>query len=133
MTKILGIDYGLRKIGLAIGDIESRLAQPFSVVRVTSETDAITKMASIIEHEDIEMLVLGVSEGETAEKTRAFGKKLSKETGIPVQYQDETLTTYEAQTLSMQTNMKRKKRKAMEDAYAAALILQEYFDNSDSQ
>lgn len=125
---IIGIDYGLSKIGIAIGDMESKLAEPFSVIRVTSETDALAKVIKVVEVEEIEKVVVGVSEGETAKKTRAFGEKLSK-AGIEVCYQDETLTTREAQTLSIQTNMKRKKRKAMEDAYAATLILQEYLDN----
>ena len=128
MTKLLGIDYGQKKIGLAIGDDQSRLAEPLLVVRVGSLEEALEKVAKVVEIEKVEKMVIGVSEGVTAEKTRIFGEQLLEKAGCEVVYQDETLTTYHAQTLSLQANLKQKKRKDREDAYAAALIVQAYLD-----
>jgi len=87
------------------------------------------KIEKETEKEKIEKIVVGVSEGEMAEETKKFGKKLEDKLGISVVFQDETLTTYEAQRFSIEAGIKRKKRKELEDAYSAALILQEYLDS----
>lgn len=122
MTKLLGIDYGEKKIGLAIAD--SLVAEPLKVV---SSLDGVV---SEIRKNNIEKIVVGISEGESADKAKAFGRILQERVGMEVVFQDETLSTQEAQTLAMEAGIKRKKRKGMEDAFAAALILQNYLDNS---
>jgi len=70
-----------------------------------------------------------MSEGEMGKESKRFGEKLKIEFKLPLHYQDETLTTRKAQELSFEAGIKRKKRKEMEDAYSAALILQEYLDS----
>jgi putative Holliday junction resolvase len=118
--KILGIDYGRRKIGLAIG--ENGLSEPFKVVGVESFDDAITKIKKVIELEKAVEVVVGVSEGEMGEESRQFAESLGANTF------DETLTSQDAQRLSIEAGVGRKKRKGMEDAYAAAIMLQNYLD-----
>lgn len=124
--RLLGIDYGRKKIGLAIAD--GSLAEPYKVVRVNSLNEAIEKIIKVAQTEQIEKVILGISEGEMANETGKFAKSLSEKLLIPIELQDETLTSSEAQSLSIASGMKRKKRKAMEDAYSAALILQAYID-----
>jgi len=127
--KILGVDYGKSKIGLAIADDESRLALPYSTIRFESEKEAIEKLEKIIKSEDVEKIVVGLPNGEIALKAKDFGKLLGG-IGFNVLYQDETFSTKEAQKMSIEAGIKRKKRKANEDAYAAALILQDYLDSN---
>ncbi|KKQ86038.1 MAG: hypothetical protein UT08_C0002G0060 [Candidatus Woesebacteria bacterium GW2011_GWB1_38_8] len=124
--QILGIDYGRRKIGLALAD--GPLAEPYKVIRFKNEEEAIRRVEQVVRLERVEHVVIGISEGKMSRETREFGNKLQDELTIPVEYQDETLTTYEAQDLSIKAGINRKKRKALEDAYSAALILQNYLD-----
>jgi putative Holliday junction resolvase len=124
--KYLGVDYGRRKIGLAIS--EGKLAEPWKVIRykdIKILRDEIKKIATDLETETI---VIGISEGEMGEEEKEFSSSLRK-TGISVINWDETLTTQEAQRLSQEAGISRKKRKSLEDAYSAALILQDYLDN----
>lgn len=122
--KILGVDYGQRKVGLALS--VGRLAYPFDVLRFKDEKELMAKLQAVIKEEGIEKIVIGVSEGQMAEETRKFGKKLETVVKLPVEFFDETLTTKEAQDLAIEAGIKRKKRKALEDAYAACVILDNY-------
>lgn len=128
---MLGVDYGRKKIGLALA--EGSLAEPMGVVRVGSANEAVRKVKQVIEEENIERLVLGLSEGEMAEETEEFGRKLEKELEIPVAFQDETLSTKMAQDLSIKAGIRRKKRRFLEDAYSAAIILQAYLDTKEQR
>ncbi len=124
--RILAIDYGKRKIGLALAT--SSIAEPYKVVRYKSEKEVLEKIEEIVKAEKIEKIVIGISEGKMAEETKSFAKKLN----IPVVFQDETLTTQQAQELSIKAGIKRKKRKSLEDAYSATLILQAYLDSKNT-
>lgn len=126
--RILGIDYGRKKIGLAVGDTETRLAEPHSVIRFNTAGERFEKVNQVVQVEQVEQVVVGVSEGKMAQETKKFGEKLKKKLKIPVNFQDETLTTQEAQELSIKAGIKRNKRRMLEDAYSAALILQAYLD-----
>ncbi|KKQ97681.1 MAG: hypothetical protein UT24_C0010G0017 [Candidatus Woesebacteria bacterium GW2011_GWB1_39_12] len=125
---ILGIDYGRKKIGLALADSESDLAEPYRVIRFNLIEEAIKIIEKVVQVEQVGQVVVGISEGKMAEETKNFGKKLRDKLGIPVTFQDETLTTQDAQRLSIEAGIKRKKRKNLEDAYSAALILQDYLN-----
>jgi putative Holliday junction resolvase len=125
---ILGIDYGKRKIGLAIST-EGKLATPLKVLRVTSNDDALEKIGSVLEEEGVGEVVIGISEGKIAKEIEGFAELLQGKSGVKVIFQDETLTTKDAQEMSIDAGIKRKKRKEMEDAYSATLILQDYLDS----
>lgn len=123
---ILGIDYGLKKVGLALA--ASKIAEPLKVVRVISIEDAVRKVGQVAKAEKVEKVVVGVSESKMAVNSIEFAEALKGELAIPVELFDETLSTYEAQELSLKTGLKRKKRKEMEDAYSATIVLQRYLD-----
>jgi putative holliday junction resolvase len=124
--QLLGIDWGESKIGLAIA--QSPIAEPLNVLRYKDEAKLIKDIGEIIMSHNIEKIIVGQSEQISKQKAREFGEKLSQEVNIPVDYSDETLTTYQAQILSRQAGIKRQKRKNMEDAYAATVMLQDYLD-----
>ena len=125
--RILGIDYGKKKIGLAVSD--GPLAEPLKVIRFKTKEEAIKKVEEVVKVEQVEQLVVGVSEGKMGEESKRFGEKLKRTLDIAVEFQDETLSSIEAQRLSIEAGIKRKKRKEMEDAYSAALILQNYLSS----
>lgn len=126
--KFIGIDYGQKKIGVATS--EGALAEPYSVIRVTTFDDAVSKVSLLIERLQPERVIVGLSEGEMAKESRKFGAVIESLTRIPVSFQDETLTSWEARKLSIEGGKKRSKRKSMEDAYAASLVLQNYIDTN---
>ena len=122
----MGIDFGLAKIGLATS--HGVLAEPYEVIRYNNINTLIARLKEIIKRERVGEIVIGVSEGNSAIKARSFGEELKKSSGTKVFYEDETLSTQEAQSLARQAGLPRKKRKGLEDSYAAALILQSYLD-----
>ncbi len=123
---ILSIDFGLSKIGVGIAT--SKIADPYTVIRYKNNELLFKTILEIAEKEKIQKIIVGISEGETAVKTREFIEGLKKEINIPIEEFDETLTTFDAQRLSMESGMRRSKRREMEDAIAAAVMLQNYLD-----
>ena len=124
---ILGLDYGRKKIGLALGDEATHLAEPLEVFRYTEMAELLTKLDRFIKFHVVSKIVIGISDGEIAEEAKHLGKELAKK--VEVVFFDETLSTHESQIRAIESGIKRKKRKQMEDAYAAAIILQNYFDS----
>ncbi len=123
---ILSIDFGLKKVG--VGLATSKIAEPYLVIHYVDGGLLIKAIKGILEKEGIEKIVVGISEGEMGNKTRVFIEELRKEVSVPVEEVDETLSTHDAQRLSIESGMKRSKRKNMEDAMAAAVMLQNYLD-----
>jgi putative Holliday junction resolvase len=124
--RTLGIDYGRRKIGLAIS--VAKIAEPLMVIVTKSEKEAIGRIIRVVKEEKIERVVVGISEGEMAKESKAFSLKLEAMVNIPVEMFDETLSTLEAQELSKKTGIGRDKRKRLEDAFAACVMLQSYLE-----
>lgn len=127
MTRsILGIDFGLAKVGVAIAANE--FSEPYNVIRYTTMNELIEKIREIIETEQIAKIIVGISEGQMAQETEGFVDRLKNEIGVLVETSDETLSTQDAQKLGIEAGMNRSKRKNMEDAMAAAVMLQNYLD-----
>lgn len=124
--KVLGIDFGLAKIGLAMAD--DSLAQPLKVV--SNGERGMARIARVVRQEQIERIVVGVSEGKMGQKAREYGRDLGRITGVEVVFQDETLTTQEAIAKMVEAGKRKKYRQEKEDAFAAALILQSYLDKT---
>ncbi|QQG47768.1 MAG: Holliday junction resolvase RuvX [Candidatus Woesebacteria bacterium] len=124
--QILGLDYGDKKIGLAYAS--AFLAEPLMVVRFERVDELFEKIKKIVTDYKIEKIVVGVSEGASAEKSMEFGYLLKDKLNLEVNFQDETLSTEEANMLSREANVSRSRRKSLEDAYAATIILQNYLD-----
>jgi len=128
--KILGIDYGRKKIGLAIAD--GSLSEPLRVIRYIDIKILGEQIKQIVKREKIEKIVVGISEGKMAEETEKFLSAIRYTLSpVPVETFDETLSTHTAQELSREVGMSRKKRKNLEDAYAAAVMLQNYLDSKE--
>ena len=125
--KILGIDYGRKKIGIAFS--EGKLANPLGSVKNSGWLEFKENLGKIIAQEKIGKVVIGISEGQMGKETREFGEKLKREIPVLIEFFDETLSTQEAQRLSRETGMSRKKRQGLEDAFAACVMLQSYLDH----
>ncbi len=133
-TRLLGVDYGTVRIGLAISDAERRLASPLAVhTRSSRERDA-EYFRSVIAEEEVGALVVGLPvhcngrEGQKAAEARAFGAWLAEATGLPVTFWDERFSTVEAESALWQAGLTHKKRKARRDRVAAQILLQAYLD-----
>lgn len=123
--KILGIDYGERRIGLAVS--EGEIARPLGVEIKNQKSNL--KIKELCEREGIAKIVVGISEGKMAGKTREFGRELQKTTSLPIEFFDETLTTQIAIKKMVEAGTSKKKRKEFSDAVSAALILQDYLSS----
>lgn len=129
MAKVLGIDFGLKKIGLAF--TEGYLAEPLGVIRIKKEKNNLLRQINFLcQKKAIEKIVIGLPESGLVGKIKKFGSDLAKITGLPVVYQAETLTTKDALAKMKEAGLKRKAKKKKEDAIAAALILQGWLDQN---
>ena len=124
--KFLGVDYGLKKMGLALS--EGMTASPFKILEISSLKDALEKVSHVISSEKIEKVVIGVSEsGESRKITLEFIKGLRKK-GIEVIEVPETLSSVEARERMIEMGSSKKSRKK-DDSVSASIILQGYLDN----
>lgn len=121
---ILGIDFGLKNIGLAISSGE--LAEPLLEFKVTSLAKTLTKIQRLCQQYEVDKIVLGLPDGPIEKPVKKFASQLRTRTGLPVIFQDETLTSHEAVKKSL--HMSLKKRRQSRHAVAASLILQLYLD-----
>lgn len=132
--RILGVDYGDARIGIALSDELEILASPLQTYKSQSMRKDIDYVASIAKEHGCGKIVLGLplnmngTEGTRVEKTRAFGKVLEKVAEIPVVYKDERLTTVQVERVFDMGNVRKDKRKQIVDKTAAVLILQSYLD-----
>lgn len=127
---ILGIDFGLSRIGLALVDSESELPIPFKVLKVKGKPlwKIINEIKEICLKEDVKKIVLGIPEGKISQEVRIFGRKLKESLKLHLDYQDESLTSKDALGKMIASGVKKKTRREKEDAFAAALILERYFE-----
>ena len=125
--KILGIDYGLAKVGISLA--VSPLAEPIKVIRYKEKDDLWEELKKMIDEYEIETVVVGVSENQMEKESKDFSKTLKEKFKIKVETYDETLSSYEAQQMAIAGGIPQKKRHEMEDAYAATIMLQNYVDS----
>lgn len=134
---ILAVDLGKARTGLAVCDKSGILASPAGVITEYNPEKLLEKVAEQARAYKAELLVMGLprnmdgSEGESAQNARQFGAALSEKTGLPVEFQDERGTTITAHNYLNATNTRGKKRKAVVDAVAAVVILQNYLDRTE--
>jgi putative Holliday junction resolvase len=131
VTRILGLDVGERRIGLAISTPEGHLAVPLRVLERLRDDSDIEAIASLARAEQVEILVVGHplsmdgSAGPQAQRVEAFARLLAKATGLPFELCDERLTSVQAERA---VRPLRGRRRAPSDDLAAAIILQSYLD-----
>lgn len=117
----LAIDYGTKRIGLAIS--HASLAVPLEVIEYQNQKEAIARIRQICQEHQIAQLLLGISEQQMAETTKKFGELLLDEIDLPLEYVDETLSSFEVR----QKMKERGKRiNGPIDHYAASLFLEDW-------
>jgi len=130
--RILALDVGDRRVGVAISDPIGMLARPLTVV-IRSGRDY-QRIADLAKEHDVERIVAGYprnmdgSVGEQARKVEAYLAGLEEHIDVPIELWDERLSTFEAQRLMIEAGRRARERRARIDAAAAAVILQDYLD-----
>lgn len=129
---ILSVDYGDARTGIAACDALQMLASPVTVIHQTEKELLADEICRIATEKKAQKLVLGLpknmdgSEGFRAQACREFAALLSEKSGLPVDFQDERLTTVSAHNALNLTNTRGNKRKAVVDAVSAVIILEDY-------
>lgn len=135
--RVIGLDYGSKTVGVALSDELMLTAQPLTTIhrdRPTKLRQTLAQIEQIIEQYDVDRIVVGWpkkldnEEGERCEKTKEFGDMLENRTGLEIIYQDERLTTAQADGVLEQGGIRKDKRKQYIDKMAASLILQNCLD-----
>ncbi len=136
--KIMSIDYGDARTGIAFCDEREIIASPYTVINEKYQPKLINKIIEIIEGERPEKIIIGLprnmdgSYGFRSEESKALGNALSEVCDIPIDFEDERLTTVMAHNVLSSNNVRGKKRKETVDAVSAVMILQSYIDRNKS-
>jgi putative holliday junction resolvase len=151
--RVLALDYGRSRIGLAIASVDSGVPQPFATLDRINRNEDMRRIREIAREHGVKQLVVGLplrldgTRGEMAEEAARFAQRVHKQLGLPVEMVDERLTSWEAERQleeqqgrtfhaaagashgsSSKSRSKRSATKAGVDAMAAAIILKEYLD-----
>jgi putative Holliday junction resolvase len=132
MKRIMGVDYGDARTGIAISDLLCSIVGTTTVIHSRNAEKTIAQICAMAKESDVGEIVVGLpknmdgSEGSRAELCREFAGKIETATGLPVRLWDERRTTVEAHNILSQHNYHGKKRKDTVDAVAASLILEGY-------
>jgi putative Holliday junction resolvase len=135
VTRLLGVDFGAVRVGLAVSDPDRKIASPLATYCRAGTAQDAHFFKCLVQAEEIDVLVVGLPlhtdgrEGHKAAEARAFGKWLAAATGRPVIYWDERFTTVEAEGFLQDAGLTRKRRKARRDRVAAQIMLQSYLDD----
>jgi putative Holliday junction resolvase len=132
-TRVLGIDVGSVRVGLAVSDETCTLASPLATVPNNPHT-IWTRIAGEMEDRQVERVVVGLprkldgSEGDAAEQARGFAAELQRRVAAPVEFWDERFTTTIAERSLIESGVRRRRRREVIDAVAAAVLLQSWLD-----
>lgn len=133
--KILGLDYGDRRIGVSISDDLGWTAQGLEVIERRKEGQDIQRIAELVKQFEVEEIVVGLPKnmngtiGPRGELCISFASELEEKLQLPIHLWDERLSTVAAERTLLEADVSRKKRKGVVDKLAAALILQNYMDS----
>jgi len=134
MARVLGIDLGSRRIGVAVSDGLGLTAQPRATLPRHGGMRDMESIAKAVKDADADRIVLGLpldpegKEGLAATRARAFADKLRATLNLPVELCDESFSTVEAEEVLIAADMSRARRKQVVDKMAAAIILQRWLD-----
>lgn len=135
--RILGLDYGSKTVGVALSDATCLIAQPLETIERKQENklrQTYARIEALVVEHDVDKIVLGLpkmmnnTEGPRVQATREFAENLEWRTGLPIIFEDERLTTVEANRILEATGVCVSGRKEHIDKMAAAIILQSYLD-----
>lgn len=133
--RILGLDHGTRRIGVALSDEMRLIAQPLEYIPSEPFAEFVERLVKILREQNVELVVIGLprnmdgSYGPAAEKVREFVQALAAKINVPIKLWDERLTTVQAQRVLIQGGTRRQQRKQKVDQIAAAILLQSYLDS----
>lgn len=134
--KILSIDYGDVRTGIAISDIRGILASPLCVIKESYQPKLVDKIIELINENKIEKIVIGLprnmdgSYGYRCDDCKSLGQAISERINIDIEFEDERLTTVMAHNILSDNNVRGAKRKQTVDAVSAVMILQSYLDKN---
>lgn len=129
--RILAIDYGTRKVGLAISDETKSIALPFLILENKGNKNLSEEIHKLCQKNKVEKIIIGMpktlagQEGKEAQKVKKFAKILEEKVNLPIIFEDERLTSKMAQRFL-------EKNKKIDDKIAAQILLQGYLDKSQS-
>jgi putative pre-16S rRNA nuclease len=150
-TRILALDYGRSRIGIALADSAVGLAQPFGTLERINRNEDMRRLREMARENGVKQIVVGLplrldgTRGEMAEEAEGFAQRLRKQVGVPVEMVDERLTSWEAERLLEEVQgrmlkapavpgkaLKKDRGRVSVDAVAASVILKEYLERRHS-
>jgi len=132
--RVLGLDVGQRRIGVAVSDALGLTAQPLTVLtrrEPAADAEAVCRLA---QEQEAQVIVVGLpvglkgEEGPAAERVREFGRLLAGKVGVPIEFWDERFSTVEAERAMRAGGATARQQRGVVDKVAAALVLQSYLD-----
>ena len=132
--RILALDHGTKRIGVAVSDETKTIAQPLEYIPAEPFADFLTRLKQLLREKEIDLILIGLprnmdgSYGPAAEKVQTFVGVLANAITIPIKTWDERLTSAQANRVLIQGGARRDKRKQKVDQTAAAILLQSYLD-----
>ena len=132
--RVLGIDFGTRRVGLALSDPRRKTATPLEVYQRRDPFQDARHYREVVAEHDIDLIVVGLpvhasgQEGASSKSARAFGSWIGGETGRPVAFHDERFSTVDAEEKLIAAGIKRQGRKEKRDMLAAQILLQDFLD-----
>lgn len=133
--RILGLDHGTRRVGVAVSDEMHMIAQPLEYIAPEPFAEFLERLKEIIREKEVGLIVIGMprnmdgSYGPAALKVQEFAAALKDAVTVPLKLWDERLTTSQAQKFLIQGGVRRNQRKEKVDKTAAAILLQSYLDS----
>jgi putative Holliday junction resolvase len=137
--RIMALDVGGRRIGVAVSDPTRLLASPLTTVRATPRARALAQIAALVAEYEVVELVVGLpltlsgEQGPQAQTILAFVEELRRHVHVPIRLFDERLTTVEAERIMMEMGVKRDQRREKIDEVAASLILRDFLGSREEQ
>ncbi len=137
MTRVLALDLGERRIGVAVGDPTGTVARPVTTIVRASRQDDFEAIARLVDEYEVERVVVGLplsldgTEGPQARQTRRYAERLAQALSVPIEFWDERYSSVRAKEILKRKGRGRKKRQRARgdvDATAAAVFLQSYLD-----
>lgn len=133
--RILALDHGTVRIGLALSDELKMIASPLEYLPAEPLQDFLERLQSLVREKEVEQIIVGMprnmdgSYGPAAEKVLKFIEHLRTAVAVPIRVWDERLTSTQANRMLIQGNVRRQDRKQKVDKMAAAILLQSYLDS----
>ncbi len=137
--RVLGIDLGTKRIGLALSDPTGAFASPFAVVASRGRANDLANLRQIVESNDVGQVVIGMpttlrgEQGLAAQQAEGFARELAEQLDVPVTTWDERMTTVVAERALIEAGERRENRRDKRDKVAAAVMLQSYLDSQTSR